>query len=40
MPTSTTGGQIKSFMPIENTNVEKLRATKSNLNKFSQVALK
>ena len=37
---STTGDQIKSFMPIENINVEKLRATKSNLSKFSQVALK
>ena len=37
---STTGCQIKSFIPTENLNVEKLIATKINPNKFSQVSLK
>ena len=40
MPKNTAGYQIKSFIPIENVIVEKLRATKSNPNMFSQVSLK
>ena len=40
MSKNTTGCQIESFIPIENMNVEKLRATKSNRCKFSQVSLK
>ena len=40
MSKSTTGCQIESFIPIENMNVEKLRATKSNRYKFSQAWLK
>ena len=37
-PESTTECQIKTFIPIENMNVENLRATKSNRNMFSQVS--
>ena len=40
MPKSTTGCWIKSFIPIENRNVDKLIATKNNTNAFSQVSLK
>ena len=40
MSNSTTGCQIKSFIPVENMNVEKLRETYSNINTFSQVSLK
>ena len=40
MPKSTTGCPIKSFILIENLNVEELSATWSNLNNFSQVCLK
>ena len=39
MPKSTTGCQIISFITIENMNVEKLRATKSNPNMFIQVSI-
>ena len=40
MSNSTTGCQIKSFIPVENMNAEKLRETYSNTNTFSQVSLK
>ena len=40
MSKSTTGCQTNSFIPVENLNVEKLRAAKINANKFSQVCLK
>ena len=40
MPKSTTGCRIKSFLPVENMNVEKLRDIQSNLNNSSQVPLK
>ena len=40
MPKHTTGCRIRSFMPIENMNVEELRATKINTNKFTEVRLK
>ena len=39
MPKSTTGCRIESFIPIENMNFEKLRATKSNTNMFSRVSI-
>ena len=39
MPKSTTGYRIKSFIPIENMNIEKLRDSKSNPSKFSKVFL-
>ena len=39
MPKSTTEYRIKSFIPIENMNVEKLRDSKSNPSKFSKVSL-
>ena len=39
MPESTSGCLIKNFMPVENMNVKKFRATKSNINIFSQVSL-
>ena len=38
MPKSTTGFQIKSFIPIENMNSEKPIATKRNPDNFSQVS--
>ena len=37
---STTACRIKSFIPIENRNIEKLGATKNNPNMFDQVSLK
>ena len=40
MPKSTTGCRIKSFLPVENMNVEKLRDIQSNQNNSSQVPLK
>ena len=40
MSKSTTGCWIKSFIPVENKNVKKFRATKSNINIFSQVSIK
>ena len=40
MPKNTTGCRIKSSIPTENMNVEKLRATKCNSSIFSQVSLK
>ena len=36
---NTTTLRIKSFVSLENINVEKLRFTKINANKFSQVCL-
>ena len=39
MPKSTSGYRIKSFIPIENMNIEKLRDSKSNPSKFSKVFL-
>ena len=39
IPKSRTGCQIKSFIPVENVNVEKLRTAKINPNKFSQLCL-
>ena len=40
MPKSSTGCRIKTFIPVENMNVEKLRADKINPNKLSQVCFK
>ena len=40
MPKSTAGCRVKSFIPTENINIEKLRDTIINPNKFSQVSLK
>ena len=39
MPKSTTGCRIKSFLPIENMNIEKPIATKSSPNNFSKSLL-
>ena len=40
MPKSTSGCQIKSFIPTENMNVEKFRTAKINPDMLSQVSLK
>ena len=40
MPKNATACQIKSFVPTENMNVEKLRITKIKRNKFSLVCRK
>ena len=40
MPKSTTGCWIKSFIPVENMNVAKLRDIYCNLNYSSQVSLR
>ena len=40
MPKNTTAYTIKSYIPIENTNVEKLRFTKINIHKISKIYLK
>ena len=40
MSKSTTGCRIKSFIRIENMNVKKFRATKSDINIFSHISLK
>ena len=39
MSKNTTTLRIKSFVSLENINVEKLRFNKINANKFSQVCL-
>ena len=39
MPKSTTGCRIKSFIPVENMNVEKLRETQSSINKLARSLL-
>ena len=40
MPKNAIGFRIKSFIPIENMNIEKLRDTYSKENAFSQVSFK
>ena len=40
IPGNTAVCQIATFIPIESLYVEKLRFTKININKFSQVCLK